>query len=61
MNYYLLYNSEDLKPISFLAEDIVDRYVPIEGQFVSKNGVELDGIPYFDQITIQADGTIIKN
>jgi hypothetical protein len=61
MKYYVLYNSENLKSISFLAEDIVDRYVPIEGQSVSKNGVEFDGIPYFDQITIQADGTIIKN
>jgi hypothetical protein len=60
MKYYLLYKTEDLSPISFLADDIIDRYTPAEGQSISVNSVDFEEVPYLHEISINSEGTLVK-
>lgn len=61
MNYYVLYRTETLEFLSYLAEDIVEIYPLLPGQSISTNFLNFDAIPYPNDVVIQNDGSVIKH
>jgi len=54
MKCYILYKEDDKTVLSFIAEDIYDKYIPADGQAVTTNFLEFEEgeLPYMHKVMV---------